>query len=152
VRHLVLTGLTLLAALAFGCISEEQEVELGPVENIAGLVGASAQAGGDPPVLLAGASPRLSRSVTAALGETKHEVQAVLRVLIGADGEPFGVKVLETNPSDLAVAQEYAEALSQAVWKWEYEAARRNNTAVKGYLDLKFQYSGAPTEEGSAEP
>ena len=93
-----------------------------------------------------------SRSVRTALEDSQQEIEVDLRVMVNADGEPFGVRVLETRPAGSTAAEQYAAELSQAVWDWKYEAAQRDRTAVSAYLDLKFRYDGPPTEEGAAEP
>ncbi len=135
------------AVLSTACIqgggtSPSREVDLGPVDAIEGLVGASTGDRWDPPELLAGATPELPDDLERALRDVAEPVEAVVRVLIAADGSPMGVKVTEATPAGSDVARRYAEEVARQVWLWRYSPASRDGAPVRGYLDLRFR-SGA---------
>ena len=145
--------IALFAVSTVGCQSDgDREIELGPAGDIAGLVGASAQRGGEPPEVLAGSSPGLSRDVTEALQESDRGFAATIRVLIGHDGNVIGVKVLETPPEDSPVARQYAEEVSESVWRWRYKAARQDGSPVRSYLDLSFRHGGNDASASGLKP
>ena len=140
----VLRWMLLAFALLLAACSEsaQREVEVGPPDAIAGLVGAFASEQEHPPELVAGASPELSAELERALRALRQEVKATLRVVVAADGSPIGVAVVETVPADSQLARRYGDELADDVWLWQYDAARRNGAPVRAYLDLKFRYGG----------
>ena len=129
-------GVLLVAVLAAGCSSEDQRVDLGPVEDIAGLIKATAQRGTRPPQLVAGASPKISTKLIDALEQSTSDARVVVRVLITGDGEVLGVRIVEVHPTESDFSQQYAQAISDAVWNWQYNPG----STGKDYLDLTFQY------------
>lgn len=128
-----------LTACFVGC-SSEQSVDLGTIDEIAGLVGISAPKGGNPPKAVAGVSPKLSSGLVDALAKQSNDVEAVVRVLIDSKGDAIGVRIVEYRPSDSPEAERYATEVSQSVWDWRYESAERDGSPVRAYLDLAFRY------------
>ncbi len=117
-----------------------RDVPLGPVAGITGLVGAVAREGGDPPQVLRGASPELPGDFVNALEQSGATVEALVRIVIGPDGRVIGARLVESRPADSPLARRYAEAVLEAVWRWEYAAGRRGGSPAMDYLDLRFRH------------
>jgi hypothetical protein len=132
--------------LIAACSAGDQQVDLGQVANVAGLVGASVPPGNAVPEIVSGSSPKLSPTLIEALETSEGEIQAVVRILIGPDDVPFGVDVLEVEPADSLAASQYGESVAQVVWDWSYVSARRNHVAIQTYLDLRFRYPRTGTD------
>jgi hypothetical protein len=135
-----LLGFAVLALTVSGC--GDRVVELGPVADIAGLTGATAPRGIDAAEVLAGASPKLSSEVRRAL-EGGQEFAAVVRVLVGPDGEVIGVRVAEVEPEDSPAAEQYGTDVADSVWHWRYKAPVRDGSPVRSTLDLSFRHDGS---------
>jgi len=127
--------IVVLCLLAWSC-SGDRPVELGPVEEIDGLVQATTARDMDAPQLLAGASPRLSTGVSDTL--RSQQLEAVVRVLVGNDDSIVGIKVMEVRPEGTAPAKLYAEEVAASIWHWQFKAAQRAGRPVRAYIDLHF--------------